>query len=56
MLLIHDEVMCGAGRCGTFFSHDRWTDARPDISVLAKGIGAGYMRSACCRPAGMQAA
>ncbi len=43
VLLIHDEVMCGAGRCGTFFSHHRWTDARPDISVLAKGIGAGYM-------------
>ena len=57
VLLIHDEVMCGAGRCGTFFSHDRWTDARPDISVLAKGIGAGYMPlGLMLAPAGMQAA
>ena len=43
VLLIYDEVMCGAGRCGTFLSHHRWTDARPDISVLAKGVGAGYL-------------
>lgn len=43
ILLIYDEVMCGAGRCGTFMSHQRWTDAKPDISVLAKGIGAGYV-------------
>ena len=41
VLLILDEVMCGSGRTGTFFScaHD---DVIPDIVILAKGLGAGY--------------
>lgn len=41
VLLILDEVMCGAGRTGTFLSceHD---GVIPDIVTLAKGLGAGY--------------
>lgn len=42
VLLIHDEVMSGAGRTGTFLASDHWPGARPDIVVLAKGIAAGY--------------
>lgn len=41
VLLIFDEVMCGMGRTGTFFSaeHD---NVHPDIIAIAKGLGAGY--------------
>lgn len=42
VLLIHDEVMSGAGRTGTFLASDHWPGARADIVVLAKGIAAGY--------------
>jgi len=42
VLLIYDEVMCGAGRTGTFLCADHWPDAKPDIITLAKGIAAGY--------------
>jgi adenosylmethionine-8-amino-7-oxononanoate aminotransferase len=47
ILLILDEIMCGSGRCGTFFafSYDEARDERriePDIVVLAKGLGGGY--------------
>jgi adenosylmethionine-8-amino-7-oxononanoate aminotransferase len=41
ILLIHDEVMCGAGRTGAFLAGDHW-GCRPDIVALAKGLGAGY--------------
>ncbi len=41
ILLILDEVMCGTGRTGTFFSCEQ-DDTVPDIVVLAKGLGAGY--------------
>ena len=41
VLLILDEVMCGAGRTGTFFSCEQ-DDVVPDIVTLAKGLGAGY--------------
>lgn len=43
VFLVYDEVMSGAGRTGTFLTSHRWPDARPDITVLAKGLGAGYM-------------
>jgi len=43
VFLIYDEIMSGAGRTGTFLTHQQWTDATPDIVVLAKGLGAGYM-------------
>jgi adenosylmethionine-8-amino-7-oxononanoate aminotransferase len=42
IVLIHDEVISGGGRAGTFFSADLW-DVAPDITVLSKGFGAGYM-------------
>jgi len=42
VLLIADEVMCGAGRCGTWraLEHD---NVRPDIMMLAKSLGGGYV-------------
>jgi adenosylmethionine-8-amino-7-oxononanoate aminotransferase len=43
VFLIYDEVMSGAGRTGTFLTHHQWSDAQPDIVVLAKGLGAGYI-------------
>jgi adenosylmethionine-8-amino-7-oxononanoate aminotransferase len=42
VFLIYDEVMSGVGRTGTFLTHHQWSDAQPDIVVLAKGLGAGY--------------
>ncbi len=41
ILLILDEVMCGSGRTGTFFSFTQ-DDIAPDMVILAKGLGAGY--------------
>ncbi len=41
LLLILDEVMCGVGRTGSFFAYEQ-DDVRPDILVMAKGLGAGY--------------
>jgi adenosylmethionine-8-amino-7-oxononanoate aminotransferase len=42
VLLIADEVMCGAGRCGTWraLEHD---GVVPDIMPVAKGLGGGYV-------------
>ena len=42
VLLIADEVMCGAGRCGTWraLEHD---GINPDIMTLAKGLGGGFV-------------
>lgn len=42
VLLIMDEVMTGAGRTGSFLGSDHW-QARPDIVVMSKGLGAGYV-------------
>ncbi|HEY5598901.1 MAG TPA: aminotransferase class III-fold pyridoxal phosphate-dependent enzyme [Kiloniellales bacterium] len=42
VLLIYDEIMCGAGRTGAFLAAHHWPAARPDIVTLAKGISAGY--------------
>ena len=42
VLLIHDEVMTGAGRTGRFLAGDHW-DVAPDILALSKGFAAGYM-------------
>jgi len=42
VLLIADEVMCGAGRCGTWRALE--TDGvEPDIMAVAKGLAAGYL-------------
>lgn len=42
ILMIADEVMCGAGRTGKFFAseHDH---VKPDVLVLGKGLNAGFM-------------
>ena len=42
VLLVHDEVMSGGGRAGTFLAGDLW-GVTPDLAVLSKGFGAGYM-------------
>lgn len=41
VLLILDEVMCGMGRTGTFFACEQ-DEVAPDITAIAKGLGAGY--------------
>ena len=38
--MIADEVMCGAGRVGTWRALD---DVEPDIMAVAKGLAGGYM-------------
>jgi len=40
--MIADEVMCGAGRCGTWraLEHD---GVSPDIMMVAKGLAGGYI-------------
>lgn len=42
VLMIADEVMCGAGRCGTWraLAHD---GVAPDIMAVAKGLAGGYL-------------
>ncbi len=42
VLMIADEVMCGAGRCGTWRALER-DGVEPDIMSVAKGLAAGYM-------------
>lgn len=42
ILLIHDEVMSGGGRVGTFLGGDLWGIV-PDIVAISKGFGAGYV-------------
>ncbi|WP_026960726.1 aspartate aminotransferase family protein [Aliagarivorans taiwanensis] len=41
ILLILDEVMCGMGRCGEWFTHAA-EGIEADIVAVAKGLGAGY--------------
>lgn len=41
ILLILDEVMCGAGRTGTFYACQQ-DGVTPDLVTLAKGLGGGY--------------
>ena len=41
VLMILDEVMCGAGRTGKWYAY-QYHDAVPDIIALAKGLSAGY--------------
>ena len=46
ILLIFDEVQCGVGRTGKFFSY-QWSKIKPDILTTAKGIGGGFPIGAC---------
>ncbi len=41
VLMIADEVMCGAGRCGTWRALE-FDGVEPDILSIAKGLAAGY--------------
>jgi adenosylmethionine-8-amino-7-oxononanoate aminotransferase len=45
--LIYDEVISGAGRSGRFLAAHWWPAARPDLVILAKGLGSGYYPLAC---------
>ncbi|MDD4108144.1 MAG: aminotransferase class III-fold pyridoxal phosphate-dependent enzyme [Prolixibacteraceae bacterium] len=40
-LLILDEIQSGYGRTGRFFAH-QYTDVKPDIITMAKGMGNGF--------------
>ena len=40
-LLVLDEVQAGMGRTGRLFAHE-WSGIRPDIMMVAKGIGGGF--------------
>ncbi len=41
ILLIHDEVMSGAGRTGRFLGGEHW-GVTPDLVAMSKGFAAGY--------------
>lgn len=40
-LFIADEIQCGYGRSGKFFTHQH-ADVQPDIITMAKGMGNGF--------------
>ena len=42
VLLIYDEIQCGAGRTGKLFHHQWYDGAEPDLLAAAKGIGGGF--------------
>ena len=42
VLMIADEVMCGAGRCGTWRAL-AYDGVEPDIMAVAKGLAGGYV-------------
>ncbi len=46
LLLIFDEVQSGMGRTGKLFAYE-WSNAKPDIMALAKGLGGGFPIGAC---------
>ena len=46
ILLLLDEVQCGAGRTGTLYAHEQ-LGLTPDILATAKGLGGGFPVGAC---------
>ena len=49
ILLAVDEVQTGFGRTGRFFAFE-WTDATPDIVIMAKGMASGLPLSGILAP------
>ena len=49
ILLVADEVQSGFARTGRFFATE-WTDAAPDVVVMAKGIASGLPLSGMLAP------
>ena len=47
ILLIYDEVQCGAGRTGQLFAHQWSEHAAPDLMATAKGVGGGFPLGMC---------
>lgn len=45
MLLLFDEIQCGMGRTGHMFASDYY-GVKPDIFIIAKGLGGGFPVSA----------
>ena len=46
ILFFLDEVQSGFGRTGKLFAYE-WTNIKPDIIAVAKGIGSGFPLGAC---------
>jgi ornithine--oxo-acid transaminase len=42
-LLIADEVQCGLGRTGKWFTFQHWDNVEPDIVCVAKALSGGYV-------------
>lgn len=43
VLVIHDEVLTGLWRTGTPLASHHWDGCDPDLVILSKGLGAGYV-------------
>jgi 4-aminobutyrate aminotransferase len=52
IMLIADEVQSGFGRTGRWFAHEHF-DVKPDIMVIAKGLGSGMPISGVVSPLDM---
>ena len=53
-LMIVDEIQCGYGRSGMFFSH-QYAGVKPDIITMAKGMGNGFPIAGLLIAGGIQA-
>jgi ornithine--oxo-acid transaminase len=42
-LLVADEVQCGIGRTGKWFSYQHWPEVEPDVVCVAKALSGGYI-------------
>lgn len=43
VLVVHDEVLTGLWRTGTPLASHHWDGCEPDLVILSKGLGAGYV-------------